>query len=203
VLVTSRARKTGIAGTELVELDDLDTVCGVALLTTIAATRDDRPDPEAAARIADLCGHLRLAQRSVGSKIAARPHRTAARLAARPDPEAAARIADLCGHLPLALRIVGAKLAARPHRTAARLAERLLDEQRRLDELSHGDMTVRASIYLSYSALDPRTQSLFRRLALLDTPDLPSWAAAAVLDTTVAEADDLLDHLADAQLVQV
>ena len=162
VLVTSRARLTGIAGTELVELDVLDTDCAVALLTTIAASRD-----------------------------------------ARPDPEAAARIADLCGHLPLALRIVGAKLAARPHRTAARLAERLHDEQRRLDELSHGDMSVRASIDLSYSALDPRTQSLFRRLALLDTPDLPSWAAAAVLDTTVAEADDLLDHLADAQLVQV
>jgi hypothetical protein len=60
------------------------------------------------------------------------------------EPEAAQTIAQLCGYLPLAVRIAGAKLAAKRHWRLAMFAERLVDERRRLDELTAGDLEVRA-----------------------------------------------------------
>src|SRR5262249_20578387 len=66
------------------------------------------------------------------------------------EPAAAAQIAASCGYLPLALRIVGARLAAKPHWRIQRLADRLAAHHRRLDELTVGDLEVRASFALSY-----------------------------------------------------
>lgn len=108
----------------------------------------------------------------------------------------------LCAGLPLALRIVGAQLATRPHRTVADLVERLSDERHRLDALRHRDLAVRASLGISYRALEPRAQRLFRLLGLLDTPDFATWTAAAVLDTTAEEARTLLDDVIDARLLE-
>ncbi|MER5644357.1 BTAD domain-containing putative transcriptional regulator [Streptosporangium sp. NPDC002524] len=95
---------------------------------------------------------------------------------------AAMRLAELCGHLPLALRIAGARLAARPHWTVDRLLSRLTAEHDRLDELTHGTLSVRASLALGYSGLDEPGRTLFRRLGLVDTPDFAGWVAAALLD---------------------
>jgi DNA-binding SARP family transcriptional activator len=116
-------------------------------------------------------------------------------------PETAA-VAGHCGHLPLALRIAGARLAARPHWNIGQLAERLADETRRLDELSHGDMHVRASFSLTYDSTSEQARRLFRRLALLDMPAFPGWLSAPLLDQPLADAEDLLDELVSAQLVQ-
>ncbi|MGH3391843.1 MAG: BTAD domain-containing putative transcriptional regulator [Actinomadura sp.] len=117
--------------------------------------------------------------------------------------EAARELIRLCGRLPLALRIVGARLAVRPHWTLARMARRLGDEQRRLDELTHEDLEVRASLGLSYHHLAPRSRRLFHLLGLLDAPDFTDWVCAALLDTTIATADDLIDDLVDAQLIDI
>lgn len=117
------------------------------------------------------------------------------------DP-AARDIAALCGFLPLALRIAGARLAARPHWSADRLMKRLTDEHHRLDELTHGPLSVRASLALGYSGLDEPGRTLFRRLGLLETPFFAGWSAAALLDTGVREAEDVLDRLLDARLVE-
>ncbi|MFF3440316.1 BTAD domain-containing putative transcriptional regulator [Streptosporangium sp. NPDC002721] len=95
---------------------------------------------------------------------------------------AARRLAELCGHLPLALRIAGARLAARPHWSVDRLISRLAAEHARLDELTHGTLSVRASLALGYSGLDEPGRALFRRLGLVDTPDFAGWVAAALLD---------------------
>jgi DNA-binding SARP family transcriptional activator len=119
------------------------------------------------------------------------------------EPAAAARIAELCGHLPLAVRIAGARLAARPHWTLRRLAERLGDERIRLDELMVGDLEVRASLELSYAGLDPAARRSFRLLGLLDSPDFADWLAAGLLGVPVAAGGDLLERLADAQLLEV
>lgn len=109
----------------------------------------------------------------------------------------------LCARLPLALRIVGSLLTSRPHWRVADLVARLADEQHRLDALRYRDLEVRASFGLSYEGLRPAARRLFRLLGLLEAPDFPLWAAAAVLDTEPRPAQELLDELVDVHLVDV
>jgi DNA-binding SARP family transcriptional activator/Tfp pilus assembly protein PilF len=116
--------------------------------------------------------------------------------------QATAAVAEHCGHLPLALRIAGARLSARPHWTMEQLAGRLADEARRLDELRHGDLHVRASISLSYDNAGEPAKRLFRRLALLELPVFSGWVSAPLLDLPLPDAQDLLDDLVSAQLVE-
>ncbi|MEU1681235.1 BTAD domain-containing putative transcriptional regulator [Micromonospora zamorensis] len=118
------------------------------------------------------------------------------------EPAAAAQLAYLCGNLPLALRIAGARLSARQHWTVEHLVERLDNEARRLDELKHSGMGIRASISLTYDSLTEEARRLFRRLAVLDVPSFSGWVSAALLDEPVMDAQDLLDDLAEAQLVE-
>jgi DNA-binding SARP family transcriptional activator len=116
---------------------------------------------------------------------------------------AAAELAELCGQLPLALRIAGARLSARPHWTLEQLASRLENESRRLDELKHGALGIRVSISHTYDNMEADARRLFRRLALLDFPVFAGWVSAALLDQPLADAQDLLDELVDAQLVEI
>jgi DNA-binding SARP family transcriptional activator/predicted negative regulator of RcsB-dependent stress response len=118
------------------------------------------------------------------------------------EPEAAAAIVRLCGWLPLAVRIAGARLASRPQWRLALLAERLADEHRRLDELTTGDLEVRASVALSYFGRGEVERRLFRLLGLLAAPSIPAWVAAALLETGPMEAEGLLERLVNAQLVE-
>ncbi|GAA4464402.1 hypothetical protein GCM10023170_072160 [Phytohabitans houttuyneae] len=118
------------------------------------------------------------------------------------DPEAASRIVDLCGGLPLAVRIAGARLATKPHWTLSGFVRRLSDEGERLAELRAGDLEVRASFALSYHDLEPRQHLAFQALGLSNAPDFAPWTLAALLDCTAREAADLLEGLADAQLVE-
>jgi DNA-binding SARP family transcriptional activator len=119
------------------------------------------------------------------------------------EPAAGERISMLCDRLPLALRIAAARLAAKPHWSLARLAHRLADEHRRLDELTHADLEVRGSIGLSHQGLSPAARRAFRLLGLLDAPDFAGWAAAALIDVPVAAADELVEELIDARLLEV
>ncbi len=162
VLVTSRSRLAGLAGATHIEVNVLDAGKSLDLLARIAGT--DRVQTQS---------------------------------------QAAAAVAAQCGHLPLALRIAGARLAARPHWSIQQFADRLADETRRLDELSHGDMGVRASISLSYDSTSDQARRLFRLLALLEQPVFPGWMSAALLDLPPADAEDLLDDLVNAQLVEI
>lgn len=119
------------------------------------------------------------------------------------DQRAAQRIVRSCGRVPLALRIAGARLAARPHWPLARLAVLLEDELRRLDELTVGDLDMRASLNLSYGALGQDQRRCFRLLGLLEAPDFAAWTAAALLDCEQRRAERLVEALVDAQLLQV
>src|SRR5262249_13968591 len=116
-------------------------------------------------------------------------------------PEAE-QLAELCGGLPFALRIAGARLAARPHWSIGQLVARLENDTRRLDELNHGDMGVRASLSLSYRSVGEPAQRLFRRLAILDRSQFSAWMAAPILAASFPDACDLLDRLIDAHLVE-
>ncbi|GII77087.1 SARP family transcriptional regulator [Sphaerisporangium rufum] len=129
--------------------------------------------------------------------------RIAGRDRVRAEPEATRTLAELCGRLPLALRIAGARLAARPHWWVEQLVSRLQDETRRLDELNHGEMGIRASIAVTYRSVGERARLLLRRLAVLEAGQLPVWIGAALLDAPFTEAADLFDELADAQLLEI
>jgi tetratricopeptide (TPR) repeat protein len=125
----------------------------------------------------------------------------ARRVAAEPDQ--ARSVVQLCGGLPLALRIAGARLAARPHWRIARLVERLGEPRQRLSELRHADLDVRATLALSFQGLEVAAKTMLRRIGVLDTPDFPAWVAAALLDIAIDDADDVLDELVGAQLLEV
>jgi DNA-binding SARP family transcriptional activator len=161
VLITSRQRLGGLPGATHLEVGVLDAETSLDLLGRIAG-RD---------RV--------IAQRG-----------------------AAAVVAGQCGHLPLALRIAGARLAERPHWDIQQLADRLADETRRLDELRHGDLAVRASITLTYDAASEHARRLLRRLALAEAPAFASWVAGALLDQPPHAAEDVLDELVSARLVE-
>lgn len=116
---------------------------------------------------------------------------------------AAEALVRTVGRLPLALRIVAARLAARPHWTLASMVHRLANERHRLDELAHGEMTMRASLSLTYEGLAPGDRSLLRLLSMAQAPTLPSWLAGALLDDHRPFPSDLLEPLVDVQMLDV
>lgn len=117
------------------------------------------------------------------------------------EPSAARQLVAMCAGLPLALRIAGSRLASRPHWSIGDLVGQLADERSRLDALRHRDLEVRASFALSYRALGPTAQRMFRLLGLLEAPDVTGRSAAALLDISLSEAEELLETLTDARLI--
>ncbi|MCO5972479.1 AfsR/SARP family transcriptional regulator [Actinoallomurus soli] len=126
---------------------------------------------------------------------------TSERVAA--DPRAAERILAMCGYLPLAVRIAAARLAARPHWPLARMARLLENHHRRLDELCFADLEIRAGLMLGYRGLPPTARHAFRLLSLPDVPHVGVWLAASLLDVPMETAEELLDSLVDAHLMEV
>ncbi|WP_051700828.1 tetratricopeptide repeat protein [Streptomyces sp. NRRL F-4474] len=118
------------------------------------------------------------------------------------DADAAAVIARLCAGLPLALRIAAAILAAAPTRPASHLAAALRAEHGRLDKLARPDRAVRAAFDLSYQHLTPAQARLFRLLPLNPGPDLATESAAHLADTGPDQAEETLQQLAEAHLIE-
>ncbi|MFJ6675795.1 BTAD domain-containing putative transcriptional regulator [Actinosynnema sp. NPDC091369] len=118
------------------------------------------------------------------------------------EPEAASGVVALCGNLPLAVCVAAGRLAVHSTWRIAEFRDRLAEERRRLDELSLGDLDVRAVIAASYRLLDPPARVLLRRLGLSATPEWPAWVAGALLGGG-ARVDRLLETLADVHLVEV
>ncbi|WP_414167338.1 BTAD domain-containing putative transcriptional regulator [Streptoverticillium reticulum] len=137
------------------------------------------PGPEAAALVGRIAGEERCAA----------------------EQDAVRRLCALCDGLPLALRIAAGRLAARPEWSVGLLTGRLADERRRLDELSLGGLDLRTSLGRSYHRLPADAARAYRRLALLDTPDVTAWAAGVLLGMPVAAAEDLLERLAAVNLL--
>ncbi|MER5882971.1 BTAD domain-containing putative transcriptional regulator [Streptomyces sp. NPDC001941] len=116
---------------------------------------------------------------------------------------AAEMLVRTVGGLPLALRIVAARLAARPHWTLASMVQRLANERHRLDELTHGEMTMRASLSLTHDGLAREDRRLLRLLSLAQGPTLPGWLAGALLDDHRPFPSDLFEPLVDVQMLDV
>ncbi|MEV4374832.1 BTAD domain-containing putative transcriptional regulator [Nonomuraea sp. NPDC049637] len=120
---------------------------------------------------------------------------------ARIDPGHAATLVELCARLPLALRVAGARLVTRPGWSPEILAARLTEE-RRLDELRAGELDVRACLEAGYQDLPDVERTLFVCLGLIPAPTFTAWMAAALLNVPVSTGGDLLERLAERQLLQ-
>ncbi|WP_433116028.1 BTAD domain-containing putative transcriptional regulator [Micromonospora sp. CA-246542] len=117
------------------------------------------------------------------------------------EPEAAAEVTGRCGYLPLAIRLAGARLAHRPRWRVRDLADRLGTGRDTLTELSAGERSVGQAFALSYAQLDLEQQRMFRLLALHPGGLFDDRLAAAVVDLPLPAAQDVLDGLVDAHLV--
>jgi tetratricopeptide (TPR) repeat protein len=127
------------------------------------------------------------------------------------EPEAAAGVLAACGGLPLALRIAGARLASRPNWPLAALAERLDGPGcSRLHALATGGLAVQDTFAMSYVAMrdspiaaDRAAARAFRTLGVWPGHALDPSVAAALLGRDRAHAaDDVLEALVDAHLLE-
>jgi DNA-binding SARP family transcriptional activator len=167
VIVSSRHRLSGLAGSRLVDLDVLDNNEAAELFTRIigAGRAEAEPGP-----VRDVLG--------------------------------------VCAGLPLAIRIAGARLAARRGWTVGTLAGRLADQRHRMDELTAGDLAMRACFQVSFDAL-PRENTngagpagAFRLLGVWQGPSIGLPAAAALIGEPEDPVADALEVLVDAHLLE-
>ncbi|MEG3636181.1 AfsR/SARP family transcriptional regulator [Micromonospora palythoicola] len=123
-----------------------------------------------------------------------------ARVAA--EPLAAAEVVRRCGYLPLAIRLAGARLAHRARWQLSDLIERLRDAGDPLAELAAGQRSVGDAFALSYAQVTPSAQRMFRLLGLHPGGRFDRTVAAALTRLPLNEAQDVLDELVDAHLVE-
>lgn len=118
------------------------------------------------------------------------------------DPGPVAMIVKACAGLPLALRIAAGQLAAFPGVSVADMASRLSDEPRRLHTLTTGHKSLRSSLDGSLRLLDRQAKRALIALAMIGCPTFTSWPLAPLLDITLARADELVERLASAHLLE-
>ncbi|MEC3993219.1 tetratricopeptide repeat protein [Actinacidiphila sp. DG2A-62] len=114
------------------------------------------------------------------------------------------QVAERCGRLPLALLIAAALLRTGGKAWDLRRLLHRLASRRSGDELAGYTVTGRslAAVFdLSYRELSQRQRLLFRRLGLLPGPEIDAYAAAALLDADLDEADLLVQQLSDHSLL--
>ncbi|MGI5213020.1 BTAD domain-containing putative transcriptional regulator [Plantactinospora sp. CA-290183] len=118
------------------------------------------------------------------------------------EPGAAEEVVRRCGYLPLAIRLAGARLAHRSRWRVADLAQRLGDADRPvLAELAVEHRTLADAFALSYAQLTEATQRTFRLLGLHPGEQFDWPAVAALTDGPPLAAQEQLDELVDAHLV--
>ncbi|WP_234439018.1 AfsR/SARP family transcriptional regulator [Streptomyces sp. NRRL B-3229] len=118
------------------------------------------------------------------------------------EADAAREIVRSCAGLPLAVRIAAVQLAARPHWRVARLAARLADPWSRLDELTYDSLDVRESLARSLREVSARSREALPALAVFGTREFVTEAAARRLRTSEISAEQTLEELADARLLE-
>ncbi|MBB6122055.1 AfsR/SARP family transcriptional regulator [Nocardiopsis algeriensis] len=113
----------------------------------------------------------------------------------RREERQAREIVRICGGLPLALRVVAARMLSRPRWSFAHVARRLGEQNRKFRELRVEGQSVESAIDLSYRSLNAQQRRVFLQLGLMIGKNLDLAGAAAMLDMTVEDADDVLQEL--------
>ncbi len=120
------------------------------------------------------------------------------------EPAATTELIRLCAGSVLALRIAASRLAGRPDTPVGALVDRVRDGRARLDLLSFGDLSVRASLAAHVAALRSADEVVGRLLALLgQSPDaavVPERTAVR-LGIPAGRVWRALEDLVDAHLV--
>ncbi|TDC46682.1 hypothetical protein E1281_27475 [Actinomadura sp. KC345] len=118
------------------------------------------------------------------------------------EPDAMGELARLCDRLPLALCIAGARIQSRPAWAIGHLVRRMADDERRLAELTAEDRSVEAAFRLSYARLPAAERHAFRALGTTPAGQAGHRALAATLGWAAHRAEQALENLVDASLVQ-
>ena len=103
VLITTRSRLGALPGAVHVDIDVLDPVQCVELLSRIAGPDRFEDEKEATAQLIELCGRLPLALRIAGARLSARPHWTVDQLVERLENES--RRLDELNHGAMGIRV--------------------------------------------------------------------------------------------------
>jgi hypothetical protein len=112
-------------------------------------------------------------------------------------------LGQACARLPLALRIATANLNGQPGRSLASFVAELTAGNRLVALHLDDDepCCVRGAFDLSYAALPPDAQWMFRRLGFAPGPDITPDLAATLAGTTVEQATRTMDRLVRAHLL--
>jgi DNA-binding SARP family transcriptional activator len=108
---------------------------------------------------------------------------------------------DLCGRLPLAIQLAAGRIARDRLPGLGGLIEELTQAPARAGGAGTASPEVIAAFDLSYDALEPDHQRLFRRLGISPCSCVSLPAAAALDDCTLAEAEKALAALLDQHLL--
>ncbi len=118
------------------------------------------------------------------------------------EPDQAREIIRICGGLPLALRVVAGRMLSRPRWSFAHVARRLGEQNRKFRELQVEGQSVEAAIDLSFQSLNRDQNRTFLLLGLMIGSTIDLGGAAALLDMTVEDADDILQELVGVCLLE-
>jgi len=117
------------------------------------------------------------------------------------DTDKVAAAVGLCGRLPLAIQLTAGRVAEEHPPELADLIEELSQSPARLGGTGAASPEVMSAFDLSYRALEPDHQRLFRRLGVSPCAHASLQAAAALGGCTLAEAEKALGTLLDHHLL--
>ena len=115
--------------------------------------------------------------------------------------EAADALADLCGDLPLAVNIVGRMIASRPGWAIAYAAGLLAGDDKLLDSLAVGDVSVRARFDAAYRRLPLTSRRALGHLGSIGSRWTTAIGLAGAMSIPLPAADRTLETLVDAGLL--
>ncbi|WP_372451893.1 ATP-binding protein [Streptomyces oryzae] len=117
------------------------------------------------------------------------------------DADQVSAVVELCGRLPLAIELAAGRLRSRPAWTVRHLHRKLAQSRSRLREIRDRGSGIDRAFELSYRTLTRKQQTAFRRLGLHFGPDFGPHAAAALIGTSVDDAEHLVEGLLDSSLL--
>jgi tetratricopeptide (TPR) repeat protein len=109
----------------------------------------------------------------------------------------------LCGGLPVVLCVCAGRLVKHREKNVKWVLEEVAGQKRKVRALSGpGAFAAEATFDFAYSDLEPSAGLMYRRLGIHPGHDLGSAAAATLAECTVAEAEELLEGLFDAHMLE-